>query len=506
MPSIQQTSFTTPGYDYGVDVGQIERRRALAQALQQQGMSSLPTPQTPAGGFTPRVSPFEGLSRIAQIYASKRQEGKADTQQKALNARIQSDYQTMLAKGLGQLQGTPGSPAPADELGGGPGMPAQAPNPMAALQTFGSHPMGAQFVPLAMQEMQRQRLAEALRGGQQQPQPSPMNPGGPNPSVMAGSGTQPLQQPQMPMGGPQLGGPAGGVPMEAWLQADPTGKSYLQHFAEGNKTAGRVFYDQNNKAYTVNAQGQPQYLQGISQGISPTDQLRLGNEFANTQFNTGITPQPVGMPGQVGPQGGPQMTPSQPMGVPQPNTIMNQVTPKERQSLLVAKPQAEAAATTVMQNNERLINIAQELHDHPGLSDITGKVNQYQALDMFPQARAARGLQSTMVKQVGVNALQAMRDASKTGGAVGQVTEREWPILQQSIAALDDAQSTGDYQKALKNLIAQIQSSTARIKQAYEQTYGGLNYQSVPHTPQGRGPTSNGVINWHDLGKRSSGY
>ena len=481
MPSIQQTSFTTPGYDYGVDVGQIERRRALAQALQQQGMSSLPTPQTPAGGFTPRVSPFEGLSRIAQIYASKRQEGKADTQQKALNARIQSDYQQMLAKGLGQLQGTHGSPAPADELGGGPGMPAQAPNPMAALQTFGSHPMGAQFVPLAMQEMQRQRLAEALRGGSQQPQPSPMNPGGPNPSVMAGSGQMPLQQPQTPMGS-QLGGPAGGVPMEAWLQADPTGKSYLQHFAEGNKTAGRVFYDQNNKAYTVNAQGQPQYLQGISQGISPADQYKIGNELTNTYFNTGMTPQPIGNPGASGMQ--PAMRP-QPSGQPALQPVPGQrppqanpkarLTPKQQQELEAQRPDAVKSVNAALNTIQNSLNEADRLSRSPGLSHITGPIAG-RTPNLTGTATNAQANLDTLKAQIGVDVLNAMREASKTGGAVGQVTEKEWPILQNQLGALQQAQTTDVFKmnlEAVKSTLKRMQENT---RKAHESRFGALDW------------------------------
>ena len=177
--------------------------------------------------------------------------------------------------------------------------------------------------------------------------------------------------------------------------------------------------------------------------------------------------------------------------------IIEQVTPKRRQELMVEEPTNRASATAVIQTAERLINHAKELHDHKGLNDIVGKLNQYSALDMTDQTLAARRLQDTVIKQSAVNALQAMRDASKTGGAIGQVTEKEWPILEQSLAALGAAQSKADYQKALTNLQTQLQSSAARIRQAYESTYGPLQYKSVPHVDQGR--SSNGaprVVNW----------
>mgnify|MGYP001611721103 CR=1 FL=1 len=100
MASIQQTSFTTPNYDYGADIAQIERRRALAQALQQQGMGSLSEQQqgSPPGGFTPHISPFQGAAKLAEIYAGKRQAGKADTQQRELAARTQKELSDVLRR------------------------------------------------------------------------------------------------------------------------------------------------------------------------------------------------------------------------------------------------------------------------------------------------------------------------------------------------------------------------------------------------------------------------
>lgn len=172
--------------------------------------------------------------------------------------------------------------------------------------------------------------------------------------------------------------------------------------------------------------------------------------------------------------------------VPESNLIIDQVTPKERQVLLVAKPQAITGATTSLQNIDRLTSVAKELSDHPGLSKITGKLNQFSTFDATEEATAARALQSTLVKQAAVNALQSMREASKTGGAVGAVTEGEWPILEQQLAALDGAQKPEDYKIALTNLQAQLASSSKRIRDAYEMTYGPLAYTAPQYTTQGR--------------------
>ena len=164
--------------------------------------------------------------------------------------------------------------------------------------------------------------------------------------------------------------------------------------------------------------------------------------------------------------------------------LIDTVTPKERQVLMVAQPQQNVAAQSALQNMERLINVATELKDHPGLNSIVGKGNQYSVFDMTDNATNARALQSTLVKQSAVNALQAMRDASKTGGAVGAVSEKEWPILEQQLAALDGAQTTTAYKAALTNLNNQLTTSSKRVRNAYEQTYGQLKYESTPYEQQ----------------------
>ena len=197
---------------------------------------------------------------------------------------------------------------------------------------------------------------------------------------------------------------------------------------------------------------------------------------------------PQGMPRAAMPQAAPQ-APAQ-AGEAQP--LINTVTPKERQVLMVAQPQQNVAAQSALQNMERLTNVANELKNHPGLPDIVGRANQYSLFDMRDNAVNARALQSTLVKQSAVNALQAMRDASKTGGAVGGVTEKEWPILEQQLAALDGAQTPAAYRAALTNLNNQLSSSSTRVKNAYEQTYGKLKYEATPYQQQGQ--TSSGQI------------
>jgi hypothetical protein len=196
------------------------------------------------------------------------------------------------------------------------------------------------------------------------------------------------------------------------------------------------------------------------------------------------------------------------MKVPGGDRIIDQVVPAERQKLMMDEPAAASVTTSALQMSERIKSIASELKAHPGLPSIVGKISQYSALDLLPSTRDARALQDSLVNQIGIQALNDMRQMSKTGGAVGQVTEREWPILQQSIAALSKEQTPEGYKIALDNLVQQTNASMARVKAAYEKTYGELDYKSAEHVKQGsssnrkviRTGTQNGrkVIQYND--------
>lgn len=190
MPNaVSNVSFQSPGYDYSADISDIERKKALAAMLQQQSAEG-PGPTQSVGGMAVR-QPM-GWGKIAQALAGGITQKQVGDDQRALSSKAQKDYQEMLAKGLKQLQGSPASALSEDASGNvTPASQAVPADPAAALGTFGSHPMGAQMVPLAMQQIQQQQrqamLAKVLGGG--------------------GASTTPAQGGMMPAGSqPQAGG------------------------------------------------------------------------------------------------------------------------------------------------------------------------------------------------------------------------------------------------------------------------------------------------------------
>ncbi len=131
-----------------------------------------------------------------------------------------------------------------------------------------------------------------------------------------------------------------------------------------------------------------------------------------------------------------------------------------QQKLVQTKPKRQAALQQAEANTERLSSDIDEL-----ISKVTtatagpGGV----ILDQFP-GTTARDLQSNLdsIKaNVGFATLQAMREASPTGGALGQVSDVENKLLQSTLASLQLGQSP-----------AQLISNLKKVKQRFTENYG----------------------------------
>lgn len=237
---------------YGIDLADIERRRALAQALQQQGTTPLGGTEM-AGQVAIQRSPFEGLAKLGQAYAGAQGQKRASEQERALGERYQSDLNSTLAQAL--QAGTGSSATTLPEGVQGPNMPAQAPDRARMAQILMQHPatqgIGAQQL---VSDINRQALVAALGGGSPQSISAPPSASG-QPAV--GQSGQPTQS------GPAVGGPAGGVPMAAWIQADPSGKSYMEQLAKDNAPVnvrpGGAIYQGGKVVFN-----QPQVAPGIN--------------------------------------------------------------------------------------------------------------------------------------------------------------------------------------------------------------------------------------------------
>lgn len=143
------------------------------------------------------------------------------------------------------------------------------------------------------------------------------------------------------------------------------------------------------------------------------------------------------------------------------------------------------ALTGAISGLDRLSVAANEVLNHPGLKGISGLRG---ALPNIPGTNAAdaQALLGTLKSQVGFGVLQDMRNNSKTGGALGAVSDKENAMLQANLAALDKSQSIEQFQANLQKVIAYTDGAKDRMREAYNLKHGP---ESVNPVRPGSNPT-----------------
>lgn len=86
----------------------------------------------------------------------------------------------------------------------------------------------------------------------------------------------------------------------------------------------------------------------------------------------------------------------------------------------------------------------------------------------------------TIKANIGFEELQTMRDNSPTGGALGQVTERELAFLQSTIANIEQSQSEEQLRHHLQILRNFLLQSQEQRRAAFQRQYGGGGGQTAP--------------------------
>lgn len=100
---------------------------------------------------------------------------------------------------------------------------------------------------------------------------------------------------------------------------------------------------------------------------------------------------------------------------------------------------------------------------------------------------------TTIKANLGFDRLQAMRDASPTGGALGQVAVQELEGLQASVASLDPNQSEQQLKQGLARVKRHYQNWQAIVEESYRQQTPTNSRQQTPGAPPTRGPAASEV-------------
>ena len=151
------------------------------------------------------------------------------------------------------------------------------------------------------------------------------------------------------------------------------------------------------------------------------------------------------------------------------------------------KTQAQNTANIVTDEVNRILGLTQE-----SVLPTTGMVGSFLSSVPGTAARDIRGLLDTIRANVGFDKLQQMRAASPTGGALGQVSERENLLLQATLGNLEQSQSRQQFLENLKrlhNVFLDTVHGPGQGPQRYTlrpiPTPGQIQQQQRPAQPQG---------------------
>ena len=141
-----------------------------------------------------------------------------------------------------------------------------------------------------------------------------------------------------------------------------------------------------------------------------------------------------------------------------------------------ASAKARSAALGAKSKYDNTIAVARRLLKNPALNGILGNIQGNipdTALSVMSQDAAdALSDYNNLLTIAGFQELQTMRDNSPTGGALGQVSDSENKMLQQSAFASSRTQSEAKFRQSVKDYIARLEGSRDRVLRAYEDQFG----------------------------------
>lgn len=148
-----------------------------------------------------------------------------------------------------------------------------------------------------------------------------------------------------------------------------------------------------------------------------------------------------------------------------------------------AKDKDTGALSSSIADMDRLASQANDILSAPGLD------KNYGMMGMIPNrpggdAANAQALFDTLKSQTAFNVLQNMKNNSKTGGAIGPVSNYEEKMLQDNLAALGKSQSSDQVREQLKKIIDYTEGAKGRANAAFNTKYGNPSSSQIPDMGQ----------------------
>jgi len=180
------------------------------------------------------------------------------------------------------------------------------------------------------------------------------------------------------------------------------------------------------------------------------------------------------------------------------------LTPKMKQQLEADYPKATSSLKSYQSKSQLFIKDLEELRDSKGLDSVTGFAGG-RAPGFTDAGRKAVALYDKIVAKGGFQTLQDMRDMSKTGGALGNTSNRDISLLIAAFGAIDRKQNADDVRAALDNLIEELKGSQVRVKDAYDLTYEYRKANAPSATPTNQYVEIKNLPDGRKLGKKADG-
>ncbi len=147
---------------------------------------------------------------------------------------------------------------------------------------------------------------------------------------------------------------------------------------------------------------------------------------------------------------------------------------KDRNAMRKQQPAQTQAVKTVSQALDNVITSAQDLAKHPGLSNAVGFGGETMSKIPGTDAASFAAKLNSLKSQEFAKNIQAMRDASKTGGAVGNVSDREGDRFENMVASLSQAQDEKQFKEGLDKLVQYSKFLKSTYVEKYKSTYGDI--------------------------------
>ena len=437
-------------YDsYGAEQRSIDRRRKLAEMLLQQSQTPIQGEPTPAGGYVVPTSWTHGLAKALQGGLAGYDMRQADESDKALTERYTTERGNALASALAAGRGTPASSENiVDEQQESSNIPledgGQRMEAINAPAVAGSRQaMLAQLMNSKFPDLQSAGMAQLLKEGEQYTLREGASRFGPNGQVIANN-PKPAQGFTLAPGGTRFdaaGKPIANLPEKAPKDEGAWGDPYQMGGAwvQKNDTTGQVRQSVSREPSISVNQDPPITAVTLQDPKNPNATIIVDGRSGRV----------IGAGPKLSAVGGAE------------------------QKLSLGMPAAKLRVESMGQNLDRLDSALNTLHDNKGLTNITGTI-MGRTPNITNTATGAQAQLNSIKSQIFQSSLQAMREASKTGGAVGNVSDREGDKLERTIAALDQAQGTPDFKKQLKKAVDQVRLSKELIDTAFQEQYGGV--------------------------------